>query len=577
MPDFELDHYEAALMRSNYTALSYVWGSSVRTHTIRLNGKIFHITANLWHFLSGLEPTAEGRLWWIDAICINQEDPDEKSEQVHGMRDIYENSSRVFASLIPEPDTDAKHVIDSINMAADVMQKERSKYPDGKITQNVVAPMPHANDGPLWRDYRKFTNHGYWSRAWIVQEATTARLTTIQYGRHCTTVEDVYLFYEALNHISRTNADYSHLGQTHSGKAARLFSIRNKRKQSTAHRLLDILLEFKDLSSSDARDLVFAAMSLVGQDIDGGMRPDYRRSFAETLKDFATQFLRGSSRPLDLLGFCGTRTYKLELPSGWPSWVPIWTGASTNPHLPTSPNNYFQKLSRQPQGDGVPIYAAWPEDIPGLQVEKASRDQYIRINGNTLSIRGFVVAEIKTMGMCLGDVSSEEREALERDYSSRAVFTVLRNWVPKDLEAAYPFTGETQWDAFLTTIVADMTIANDYGAQRGGKAALQLPLDASVNGDNVWSEDVGRVLVPLNLHRFAVTSRGHFALVVHQAEIGDMIVALAGGEVFYILRWKEEINAFWLVGECYLHGFMDGQAREYAMERPDALRWFHMK
>ena len=85
---------------AGYTALSYVWGAySVERHTIICDGVRIEITTNchsaLWHLRKKL-----GRLQiWVDALCINQEDNNEKSLQLPLMGDIYSKASWVYVWL----------------------------------------------------------------------------------------------------------------------------------------------------------------------------------------------------------------------------------------------------------------------------------------------------------------------------------------------------------------------------------------------------------------------------------------------------------------------------------------------
>lgn len=82
-----------------YEALSYVWGSQSETHTITVNGCDLHVTRNLYTALIHLRDNQLERILWIDAICINQEDDDEKSEQIPLMRSIYAQADRVIVWL----------------------------------------------------------------------------------------------------------------------------------------------------------------------------------------------------------------------------------------------------------------------------------------------------------------------------------------------------------------------------------------------------------------------------------------------------------------------------------------------
>lgn len=75
-----------------YTALSYVWGANTTGHEIRLNGHQFYIGVNLLVALDQLRSYGEGfttRHVWVDAICINQNDIKERSEQVGRMTEVY--------------------------------------------------------------------------------------------------------------------------------------------------------------------------------------------------------------------------------------------------------------------------------------------------------------------------------------------------------------------------------------------------------------------------------------------------------------------------------------------------------
>ena len=98
---------------ADYDAVSYCWGSSERSHSIKCNvarsaqieispGRRSHvqywdqkfnsclkITENAKSLLVHLRDTKQYRLLWIDSISINQEDDAEKGQQVKLMTDIY--------------------------------------------------------------------------------------------------------------------------------------------------------------------------------------------------------------------------------------------------------------------------------------------------------------------------------------------------------------------------------------------------------------------------------------------------------------------------------------------------------
>jgi len=82
-----------------YEALSYVWGSEDNKQPIYIDGDELHVTANLHVALLRLRHCIVDRILWIDAICINQDDNDEKGHQVEFMTKIYAKASRVIVWL----------------------------------------------------------------------------------------------------------------------------------------------------------------------------------------------------------------------------------------------------------------------------------------------------------------------------------------------------------------------------------------------------------------------------------------------------------------------------------------------
>ncbi|KAF4967699.1 hypothetical protein FSARC_4759 [Fusarium sarcochroum] len=98
-----------------YNALSYTWGSSrggtaedVEGCPIILNGHIFEAKPNLYNALLELYTACSDTPIWIDALCINQSNADERSTQVSLMNQIYGNATRVIVWLgKPFPELEA--------------------------------------------------------------------------------------------------------------------------------------------------------------------------------------------------------------------------------------------------------------------------------------------------------------------------------------------------------------------------------------------------------------------------------------------------------------------------------------
>jgi hypothetical protein len=97
----------------SFRALSYTWGAptrearekgmtTARTFSIICNGKELHITENLFHFLRLASARLEehGEYFWIDAICINQDDKTEKTSEVSKMADILSRKTRAYLAYL---------------------------------------------------------------------------------------------------------------------------------------------------------------------------------------------------------------------------------------------------------------------------------------------------------------------------------------------------------------------------------------------------------------------------------------------------------------------------------------------
>jgi hypothetical protein len=100
-----------------YEALSYVWGDKSVRKNIIVNGRSLGITTNLHAALLRLRYRSTSRLLWIDAICINQTDIEERAAQVERMATIYALAECVLVWLGPEQNR-SNHAFNLIRKAA---------------------------------------------------------------------------------------------------------------------------------------------------------------------------------------------------------------------------------------------------------------------------------------------------------------------------------------------------------------------------------------------------------------------------------------------------------------------------
>ncbi|KAF7193050.1 Heterokaryon incompatibility protein 6, OR allele [Pseudocercospora fuligena] len=85
--------------RVQYQALSYCWGATNFGHKIICDDIAISITQNLHNALSRIRHESKTFYLWVDALCINQQDSDEKSRHIGNMLTIYAEAEAVIIWL----------------------------------------------------------------------------------------------------------------------------------------------------------------------------------------------------------------------------------------------------------------------------------------------------------------------------------------------------------------------------------------------------------------------------------------------------------------------------------------------
>jgi Heterokaryon incompatibility protein (HET) len=117
-----------------YEALSYTWGGSDKPRSISIKKQNLAVTENLHAALLRLRDRSLERILWTDAICINQEDPEEQGQQVQLMAKIYSKATRVLIWL-GETAGDIEGALEDIRLAANEESIERLKK---EINQQAI-------------------------------------------------------------------------------------------------------------------------------------------------------------------------------------------------------------------------------------------------------------------------------------------------------------------------------------------------------------------------------------------------------------------------------------------------------
>jgi hypothetical protein len=94
-----LQHSNLRSEKSSLEALSYVWGSPTVTNEITCDERRKKVGRNLYDALERLRLPDKDRILWVDALCINQSDNKEKTQQVRIMGEIYKRARRVLIWL----------------------------------------------------------------------------------------------------------------------------------------------------------------------------------------------------------------------------------------------------------------------------------------------------------------------------------------------------------------------------------------------------------------------------------------------------------------------------------------------
>lgn len=85
-----------------YHALCYNRGEPVCDRSLQVNDSTHGITDTLFNALCHIRYTDRPRYLWVDALCIYQQDIDERPRQMAGMLSIYRKADRVIVWPGPE-------------------------------------------------------------------------------------------------------------------------------------------------------------------------------------------------------------------------------------------------------------------------------------------------------------------------------------------------------------------------------------------------------------------------------------------------------------------------------------------
>ncbi|KAK4032414.1 heterokaryon incompatibility protein-domain-containing protein [Parachaetomium inaequale] len=254
----------------SYEALSYEWGDSRPLRTILLNGRKFEIGDNLFQALRYLRPPSgnAARVLWIDALCINQSDFQERNHQVQQMADIYRQAHVVIAWI--------------------GLETEESREAFGFLQDPFVFGLrgreSESGADRKWQAVHKLCQRPYWRRVWIVQEICLAQRLIVKCGEGQIPWKYISELRTSRKHIwphylSRGEAAF--LEST----PVRLDRQRRTHQEEGGHGLWLLLEAFQDSLCKEIHDKVYGFLGLANDCGERGFPVDYSKSVFELYED----------------------------------------------------------------------------------------------------------------------------------------------------------------------------------------------------------------------------------------------------------------------------------------------------
>ena len=377
-----------------YTALSYMWGDPFPNgpeDDIQINSKPLRVRQNLVDFLEEMRRRKMNDEFWIDAICINQQNSEEQTHQVNRMASIYQNAHRAIywlgktnlqvhggvnlnsPGLNASPQdyaAQARQTVDELKALCNEYMKDRlsSSLPQSAL---LIASM---------------ASNKYWNRAWIQQEVLlTQRKAVVNFGH----IEIPWLYFaELCSQCSRLAFchDFRDVwgGFDESNPIHRLLAAADSyNKSKLRFSFYEAIKKFRWTECGRRRDRIFAVRMIMTDPSRVGV--DYKISDKQLFQRLCWSLRDESGGPIsdDLRE---TLLEILEVSDGTLSW---WGAASSRLGLSrpgAGPKSKEQSRGRQHRGERT---KKPPESGPrrAFFEETAWRDGYAPREGERFAQR----------------------------------------------------------------------------------------------------------------------------------------------------------------------------------------------
>ena len=354
-----------------FLALSYTWRidyTDQPPQSISCNGKNISIGKNLFDAIRRIRKPTSSQMIWADALCINQDDVEERSSQVSKMEEIFSSAYEVYAWLGEEtlpgwtyPPFCASVALSDLCTIVNQWREQsgRSSIPKATFWSPNNNQMPRRVYDPngynqyWWEETLQFFRRRWFHRVWVIQEIALARSARILLGECEISWETVGLAASIL----RTNFNklVPLIGQGHTretllefrtGVINAYFMYRFSRCQSHVKRIEpdfhDLLILTRSFDCQDERDRIYGLLGLPfnrgsSSDLSPFIIPDYAKTTIEVYQEVAIKIFRDSGGLRLLSSIQRPSPHALNYDTfddNAPSWIPQWSFTETQSLLP---------------------------------------------------------------------------------------------------------------------------------------------------------------------------------------------------------------------------------------------------
>ena len=320
----------------SYEAISYAWGNAQEKVEISCENRSLPITINLFTALQHLRFEDKARTLWADAVCINQEDDDEKSKQVALMPQIYSRAEQVLIWL-GEETREIKDAFGTIEQALSLVESRGIRtWEVFKLLSDDYWDLLRALARLDWRSVAHLSHRPWFQRLWIVQEVALSKRAVVVCGRSLIpwnySFEDIGSLFSVLDLRSALDQSIQraepHLSINWTSMRTNIGTIQDLRYRiegdQAPRTILGLIEETQGFACTEHRDRIFAMIGLAS-DCDGKMEADYTRAPEDTYKAFTLWTFQELGR-LDALSFVPDRRDRAKK---LPSWVPNYQAPVT--------------------------------------------------------------------------------------------------------------------------------------------------------------------------------------------------------------------------------------------------------